>query len=244
VLGKTATITSVGPLTCTTNSTTTVTTADTSSLAVGMSVSGTGMGVGASAVADGFHLDTVTEITSIINSTTFVISAASSTSGGPSLTFTSLSLSDQVTIEDSVPRVDLTDVFDNHKAYDSVAKKIIYVRGDVNPSATMIDFDGSSIVVDLSIGSFFEVDLQTATKNIFAITISNASASHISSFVLKLTQGSTARQIEWSELSAFKWIGGTAPTLTTTDNAVDILSFTTYDYGTTWHGAVVGQNFS
>ena len=80
--------------------------------------------------------------------------------------------------------------------------------------------------------------------NVSAITVSNASATHVSSFVLKITEGSTARQIEFSELSAFKWIGGTTPTLTTTNNAVDILSFTTYDNGTTWHGTVVGQNYS
>ena len=246
VLGKTATITSVGPLTCTTNSTTTVTTADTSSLAVGMSVSGTGMGVGASAVADGFHLDTVTEITSITNSTTFVISAASSASGTPSLTFTSLSLSDQVTIEDSVPRVDPPDRFDNHKAYDSVAKKMIYVRGDVNPSATMISFDADAIIIDPSTGSFFEIDLETASTPVGNIQINNvnATSSQVSSFDIKIIQGSTARQVTWSDISEINWTGGTPPTLTATNNAVDILRFTTYDNGTSWYGKVVGQNFS
>jgi hypothetical protein len=29
----------------------------------------------------------------------------------------------------------------------------------------------------------------------------------------------------------------------TTNNAVDIYSFTTYDLGTTWYGKIVGQNF-
>ena len=36
----------------------------------------------------------------------------------------------------------------------------------------------------------------------------------------------------------------TQPNLTTTSNAVDIFQFTTYDAGTTWHGKVVGQNFT
>jgi len=41
-----------------------------------------------------------------------------------------------------------------------------------------------------------------------------------------------------------EWDAGTAPTLTTGNDKIDILSFTTYDYGTTWHGSVVGQNYA
>jgi hypothetical protein len=102
---------------------------------------------------------------------------------------------------------------------------------------------GTTLTVDLATGNFFEMDFQSAGSNPDTFTISNPSASYISSFVLKITQGSTARQLSLLP-SKFKWIGGTIPTLTTTDNAVDILSFTTYDYGTTWLGAVVGQNYS
>ena len=101
-----------------------------------------------------------------------------------------------------------------------------------------------AITVDLDTGNFFEVDLEGSTTNVSAITVSNASATHVSSFVLKITQGSTARQIEFSELSAFKWIGGTTPTLTTTNNAVDVLQFTTWDAGITWYGKIVGKNLS
>ena len=105
---------------------------------------------------------------------------------------------------------------------------------------------GTTVTVDLAAGNFFEIDLQPASGDIATFTISNPSGTHISTFGLKITQGSTARQITWASLSAFKWIGGNSgrPTLTTTDNAVDILSFTTYDNGTTWYGAVVGQNYS
>jgi hypothetical protein len=104
-----------------------------------------------------------------------------------------------------------------------------------------------TITVDLATGISFEVDLETMTEDITAFTISNPSTTHVNSFVLKITQGSTARQIIWSGLTNIKWPsdgGPTTPTLTVTDNAVDILSFTTYDNGTTWHGSVVGQNFT
>ncbi len=39
------------------------------------------------------------------------------------------------------------------------------------------------------------------------------------------------------------WAGGTGPDVTTTANAIDIFSFTTYDNGTTWYGGIVGQEF-
>ena len=233
---KAATVTAV-TLSCTrTNASTTVTTADTSSLAVGMSISGTGMG-------SGVLYTEVTTIASITNSTTFVLSTAASAGGTSSLSFTSISYSAQSIID--------TSGYDSHShlnmklSYNSADYKMLLARPSPNPSGRIIDFASSNITIDLATGNFFEVDLENLSQStISVITISNPSASHISNFVLKITQGSTARQFSWSELTAFKWIGGTAPTLTTTNNAVDILSFTTYDYGTTWLGAVVGQNYS
>ena len=41
-----------------------------------------------------------------------------------------------------------------------------------------------------------------------------------------------------------KWPASTGPTISTGNDAVDILKFTTYDQGTTWHGETIGQNFS
>jgi hypothetical protein len=167
------------------------------------------------------------------------------------VTGTTISLSSEVTLNTDNGNPGSTTT-DTGLAYDTVHKKIIVVTNSnqvgsphaIQGKGTEVHFDGNNITIDLAASNFFEVDLENLTENISAITTSNPSATHVSSFVLKLTQGSTARQIEFSELSAFKWIGGTAPTLTTTDNAVDILSFTTYDNGTTWHGTVVGQNYS
>ena len=161
---------------------------------------------------------------------------------GGTITGTTISLSTRILINDVNLGGGATS--DPGLAYDTVTKKVVLSTNTLSGTkAELLDFDGTNLTVDLATGNFFEVDLET-TNNISAITTSNPAAAHISSFILKLTQGSTARQIDFSELSAFKWIGGTTPTLTTTNNAVDILSFTTYDYGTTWLGAVVGQNYS
>jgi hypothetical protein len=157
------------------------------------------------------------------------------------VTGTTIALSNKMLINDD----GTTSTRDPGLAYDTVSKRIVISFNSTNGTkAQILHFDGNNITIDLAAGNFFEVDLENVSRNITAITTSNPSATYDTSFVLKIIQGSTARQIEWSELSAFKWEAGTVPTLTTTNNAVDILSFTTYDNGTTWHGSVVGQNFS
>jgi hypothetical protein len=161
---------------------------------------------------------------------------------GGTVTGTTIALSNKILINDDNAS---TSTRDPGLAYDTVSKRIVITFNSTNGTkAQILHFDGKKLTVNLAIGNFFEVDLENVSRNITAITTSNPSATYDTSFVLKIIQGSTARQIEWSELSAFKWEAGTVPTLTTTNNAVDILSFTTYDNGTTWHGSVVGQNFS
>ena len=101
----------------------------------------------------------------------------------------------------------------------------------------------NKITIDLSTGNYFEVDLQAANDIIDTFTITESLASGTTqSFYLKVIQGSTARQFSWSSFSHIKWVGS-GPTITATNNAVDILSFTTFDEGTTWYGKVEGQNF-
>ena len=102
---------------------------------------------------------------------------------------------------------------------------------------------GTTVSIDISTANFFQLDLQSASGNIATFTIAGVKSGFMNSFVLKITQGSTARDFAWGSLSAFKWPDGSAPTLTVTNAAVDILSFTTYDNGTTWYGSLVGVDF-
>jgi len=260
LLAKTAKVTSLTLSCTTTNASTTVTTADTSSLVVGMSINGTGMGVGA-------YTTTVTRIESITNSTTFVLDTAASASGTSSLGFTSISFSDQAIIETSGLYQNAINDFDMNVVYNSTDNKILVPRSTpriVNipigrgPSAAIVSMNTSAITIDLATGGIFTLDLQnTAGIGITSFTVSNVdqTTDTAQSFILKIIQGNQgtgnptdypARQIIWSELTNIKWPsdeGPNIPTLTATDNAVDILSFTTYDKGVTWHGSVVGQNF-
>ena len=115
------------------------------------------------------------------------------------------------------------------------------------PKATMTHLNKSDLTVDLSHGNAFELDIDTHTGldgaiGSFTITESLGSGK-TQMFQLKIIQGSPTRDFDWSTISNIKWPGGTGPTLTQTNNAVDVLSFITWDEGTTWYGKVEGLNF-
>ena len=115
------------------------------------------------------------------------------------------------------------------------------------PKATMVHLNKSDLTVDLSHGNAFELDIDTHTGldgaiGSFTITESLGSGK-TQMFQLKIIQGSPTRDFDWSTISNIKWPGGTGPTLTQTNNAVDVLSFITWDEGTTWYGKVEGLNF-
>ena len=120
---------------------------------------------------------------------------------------------------------------------------------------------GTTLTIDLMSGTFFEVDLQSLGGDIATFAFTNYNSGLLgasygcSSFVLKTTQGSTARQFNWGSLTItgvsgspaynFRHIGGIHPQLTLTDNAIDMLSFT-YWYGNAenaWYVSTVGFNF-
>lgn len=101
---------------------------------------------------------------------------------------------------------------------------------------TSITSSAGAATINLRDGNVFEHDL---TENV-TYTFSNPAASgRASCFILKVIQGATARTITWP--SSVDWAGATAPTLTTTDNGVDVFAFITIDGGTTYYGFTLGQ---
>ena len=120
---------------------------------------------------------------------------------------------------------------------------------------------GTTLTIDLMSGTFFEVDLQSLSGDIATLAFTNYNSGSYgasygcSSFVLKTTQGSTARQFNWGSITItgisgtpafnFRHIRGIHPQLTATDNAIDMLSFT-YWYGNaehSWYVTMVGWDF-
>jgi hypothetical protein len=109
---------------------------------------------------------------------------------------------------------------------------------DYGETRTAPTISTGTLTLNLENGNVFEVSLNA---NVTTLTISNPPASGTAgSFTLKLQADGTARTITWG--AAVKWPGGTAPTLTSTNNKVDVLVFVTMDAGTTWYGFVAGQN--
>lgn len=79
-----------------------------------------------------------------------------------------------------------------------------------------------------------------ATNVIF--TDANPSTQFSTTVTLRVTQTGGGNTITWP--SNIDWSGGTTPTITATNNAVDIVGFTTFDAGVNWYGFVLGQDFS
>ncbi len=101
---------------------------------------------------------------------------------------------------------------------------------------TTVTSSSNAATINLRDGNLFEHDL---TENV-TYTFSNpAAAGRASSFVLKVIQDSSARTITWP--GSVDWVAATAPTLTATNNGVDVFVFFTIDGGTTYYGFVAGQ---
>ena len=110
----------------------------------------------------------------------------------------------------------------------------ITVRGAITEDA--VTLTGTTTTIDLATATNFVHDLTGATTYTFSnpATTGNATA-----FTLKIIQDATARAITWP--SSVDWAGGTAPTLTATNNGVDVFVFYTIDGGTTYYGFTAGQ---
>jgi hypothetical protein len=105
---------------------------------------------------------------------------------------------------------------------------------------TRVDMS-TGTTIDLSLGNWF---LKTATASISTFTLSNAPSTPTTtaaSFVLEITNGG-AQSITWTfsgVASSIKWVGGTAPTLTSSGK--DVLGFYLNTDGT-WSGFIFGKD--
>ena len=106
---------------------------------------------------------------------------------------------------------------------------------------------GTTVTVDLSTGNFFEVDFANLSGDVTTFTISNpnSTSNQLNNFVLKVKQhGSSNKDFTWSSLTAIDWPAQEGPEITQTANRYDVLSFTSYNNGTNWLGAIVGQDYT
>tara|TARA_R100001015_G_C4634990_1_gene202975 strand:+ start:8569 stop:9714 length:1146 start_codon:yes stop_codon:yes gene_type:complete len=122
------------------------------------------------------------------------------------------------------------------KAVTADANGVVSFDNGTIEEVTTVTSSSNAATINLRDGNLFEHDL---TENV-TYTFSNPAASgRASSFVLKVIQDSSARTITWP--SSVDWPAATAPTLTATNNGVDVFVFFTIDGGTTYYGFVAGQ---
>ena len=122
------------------------------------------------------------------------------------------------------------------KAVTADANGVVSFDNGTIDESTTITSSSNAATINLRDGNVFLHDL---TENV-TYTFSNPAASgRASAFILKVIQDSSARTITWP--SSVDWPAATAPTLTATNNGVDVFVFFTIDGGTTYYGFVAGQ---
>jgi len=111
-------------------------------------------------------------------------------------------------------------------------------NGTIEESTT-VSSSSNAATLNLRDGNVFE---HTLTENV-TYTFSNpASSGKVSSFVLKIKQDASASGYTVTFPGSVDFVGGTAPTLTATANAIDTFVIFTTDGGTIYNLLVAGQD--
>lgn len=96
--------------------------------------------------------------------------------------------------------------------------------------------DGATVTFDLRDGNIHTVTLGGNRT----LALSNGKVGQ--AFILRLVQdGTGSRTVTW--FSTIKWVGGSAPTLSTAAGAIDVFGFVTTASGV-YDGFIIGQNLS
>jgi len=111
-------------------------------------------------------------------------------------------------------------------------------NGTIEESTT-VSSSSNAATLNLRDGNVFE---HTLTENV-TYTFSNpASSGKVSSFVLKIKQDASGSGYTVTFPTSVDFVGGTAPTLTATANAIDTFVIFTTDGGTIYNLLVAGQD--
>lgn len=109
-------------------------------------------------------------------------------------------------------------------------------------TAATASLNAGTISINLDQGTNQTV---TLTENVTGITLFgvNPNSSYTTTYTLRMIQdGTGGRTVTWP--GTIIWPGGSAPTVTSTANAIDVFGFTTYDAGSTWYGFTLGQGMA
>lgn len=108
-----------------------------------------------------------------------------------------------------------------------IVEEVVDVTNSINSNA---------VALDLRASTNFIVDLN-GVSSALTLTFSN-DPPDAGIFTVKVIQGSSAKTITWQ--SDVDWPGGTAPTLSSSNDAVDVFVFLTVDGGQNFYGFTAG----
>lgn len=136
---------------------------------------------------------------------------------------------------DKVPLFDSSQAAGSRDATLSVEQARLLFGG----GATIVPDAGAAYELDVSKGvTAFRLGLSANCTLTIATPPSGAHR-----VIVELVQpSSSTATVTWP--AGVTWAGGTAPTLTATSDAVDVVELVTVDAGATWRGHVVGLDFS
>ncbi len=110
-----------------------------------------------------------------------------------------------------------------------------------NETFASVTSSSNATTVNCEAGNVFSHTLTESTT----FTFSNPPASGTAfGFTLKIIQDASASGFAVTWPASVGWADATAPTLTSTANAVDVFVFFTHDGGTTWYGFTAGQGLA
>ncbi|HCV06041.1 MAG TPA: hypothetical protein DG048_25695 [Pseudoalteromonas sp.] len=125
------------------------------------------------------------------------------------------------------------------KAVTADANGVVKFDNGIQEESTAVSSSSNAATINLRDGTVFT---HTLSENV-TYTFSNPAASgYASTFILKVTQDSSARTITWP--NSVDWAGGAAPTISTGSGDVDVFVFHTVDGGTTYYGFTAGQDLT
>ena len=125
------------------------------------------------------------------------------------------------------------------KAVTADANGVVTFDNGTIEEVTSITSSSNAATINLRDGNLFEHDL---TENV-TYTFSNPAATgRASIFALKVIQGSSTYAITWP--TSVDWAGGSAPTLSSSNDQVDVFILFTIDGGTTYYGFTAGQDLN
>ena len=117
--------------------------------------------------------------------------------------------------------------------------QVVKFDAGIQEESTAVSSSSNAATINLNLGTVFT---HTLSENV-TYTFSNPAASgYASTFILKVTQDSSARTITWP--GSVDWAGGTAPTISTGSGDVDVFVFHTVDGGTIYYGFTAGQDLT